>query len=253
MARLIVLGSAAAVSDAAHDNTHFVLQGDHGSVVLVDCGSNPLVRLKQCDLLHDDLTDVILTHFHPDHVGSLPLMLMQLWLLGRKNPLHIYGLPHCIRGVENMMAGFEWESWPEFFLVAFHRVPERDGVLLLDNDDFRIISWPTRHFLPTIGFRVEVKTSGKTIGYSCDTEPVPAITALAQDVDLLLHEASGEGAGHSSAAQAGQVASEANAKRLELIHYTVSDHLDTAALAAEARTTFAGPIGVAQDFAVYEI
>ncbi len=253
MARLIVLGSAAAVSDAAHDNTHFVLQGDHGSVVLVDCGSNPLVRLKQCGVPHDELTDVILTHFHPDHVAGLPLMLMQMWLLGRKDPLHIYGLHHCIHRVEGMMTGFEWESWPEFFLVAFHRLPERDRVLVLDNDDFRVTSWPMRHFLPTIGFRIEVKTSGLVIGFSSDTEPVEAVVSLAQDADLLLHEAAGEGPGHSSATQAGEIASRAHAKRLELIHYTVNDAFDPDALVAGARMTFAGPIGVAQDFTVYEI
>jgi ribonuclease BN (tRNA processing enzyme) len=68
MARLIILGSASAVSDAEHDNTHFLLQGDHGSVILVDCGSNPIGKLSRHGIHFDQLSDLILTHFHPDHV-----------------------------------------------------------------------------------------------------------------------------------------------------------------------------------------
>lgn len=253
MARLVVLGSAAAISDAEHDNTYFVLHGDHGSVVLVDCCSQPLVKLARVGIAHEELGDVILTHFHPDHVYGLPLMLMQLWLLGRKNPLHIYGLPHCLNRVEDMMNGFQWDSWPEFFLVAFHRVPDRDRMLVLDNDDFRITSWPTQHFIPTIGLRIEVKTSGKIISYSSDTEPAASTVDLAHSADLLLHEASGEGPGHSSPAQAGRIAAQANAGRLALIHYTVNHHFNPGALVDEARTTFAGPVELAEDFREYEI
>jgi ribonuclease BN (tRNA processing enzyme) len=39
MARILILGTAAAVRDANHENTHFVLIGDDRPI-LVDCGSN---------------------------------------------------------------------------------------------------------------------------------------------------------------------------------------------------------------------
>jgi ribonuclease Z len=136
--------------------------------------------------------------------------------------------------------------------VEFHRLPERNNQLVLDNADFRIFSWPTKHFIPTIGLRIEVKSSGKVIGYSCDTEPVPNIVTLAQDVDLLLHEAAGRGFGHSSAVDAGEIASEARAKRLVLIHYNVI-RSDPRLLLDEASQTFSGPIGLAEDYCEYEI
>jgi ribonuclease Z len=252
MARLIILGSAAAVSDAEHDNTHFILQGDQGSLVLVDCGSNPLSKLPRIGLAHGDLSDIILTHFHPDHVSGVPIMLMQLWLLGRQKPLQVYGLHHCLGRVEDMMVAFAVKTWPGFFPVHFHRVPEREDMLVLDNDDFRITSWPTRHFIPTIGLRIEVKTTGAVVGYSCDTEPIPNVVTLARDADLLLHEAAGAGFGHSSAAQAGEVAAVAGAKRLALIHYNVWNS-DPGQLIEEARATYDGPVELATDYCEYQI
>lgn len=252
MARLIVLGSAAAVSDATHDNTHFLLLGDHGSSVLVDCGSNPLTKLARYGVPPDGLTDMILTHFHPDHVAGVPIMMMQAWLLGRRDALRVYGLHHCLSRVNNMMDSFQWETWPGFFPLECHYVPERENMPVLENDDFRITAWPTKHFIPTIGLRIEVKTSGNVIAYSCDTEPIPNIVTLARDADMLLHEAAGEGFGHSSAAQAGEVATAARARQLVLIHYNVWN-VDPRPLIAEARQTYAGPVELAEDFGEYEI
>ncbi|NDJ74820.1 MAG: MBL fold metallo-hydrolase [Chloroflexi bacterium] len=252
MGRLIVLGSAAALSNAEHDNTHFLLQGDYGSLVLVDCGSNPVIKLPRYGIHPADLPDIVVTHFHPDHVSGIPIMLMQMWLLGRQLPLRLLGLHHCLSRIETMIEACQWRTWPGFFPLEFHPLPEQPGTLVLDNIDFRIRAWPTRHFIPTIGLRIEVKASGQIISYSCDTEPVPNIVTLAQDADLLLHEAAGAGYGHSSAAQAGETATAAGARRLVLIHYNVWEH-DPGPLVDEARTTFSGPVELAEDFKEYSI
>lgn len=251
MARLTVLGSAAAISDIAHDNTHLLLQGDLGSSILIDCGSNPLPKLAQLGVGADDLTGLILTHFHPDHVAGLPIMLMQLWLMGRERPLPIYGLHHCLHRAEAVMQATAWETWPMFFEVQFCPLAERDEVLLLDNADFLITSWPTAHYIPTIGLRVTVKPTGRVLSYTCDTAPAPSVVRLAQSADLLVHEAAGETPGHSSAAQAGGTATAAGARRLVLIHYDI--RRPPAELIAEAQTAFAGEVEVAQDGAVFTL
>jgi ribonuclease Z len=250
MARLIVLGSAAAVSDAEHDNTHFLLVGERGSV-LVDCGVNPMGKLHKLGIPDETLQDVILTHFHPDHVSGFPNMLMHMWLLGRQTPLRVYGLHHCINRIEDMMAAFVWETWPNFFPVTFHRVMERNDAPVMDNDEFRISAWPTKHFVPTIGLRIENKRTGRVLAYSCDTEPIPGLLELGCDADLFVHEAAGEGFGHSSARQAGEIAAEARAKSLYLIHYQVWN-TDPRPLVDEARETFDGPVHLCEDFDEYE-
>lgn len=247
MYRLVILGSASAVSDAKHENTHMLLEGPHGAI-LIDCVGRILVNLKTLGIPLNDLTDMILTHFHPDHISSVPNLIMSSWLLGRSMPLRIYGLHHCLERIEDLMAAFHWEEWPGLFPIAFHHLPENEGVTVIDNDDFHIVASPVRHYVPTIGLRVQVKETGFVFAYSCDTVPCPETVRLAQNADLLVHEASGdEPLGHSSASQAGAIAYEAGAKRLGLIHYHVWD-ADTSHLVPEAQASFPGPVFLCEDF-----
>lgn len=252
MPRLVILGSASAVADANHENTHMLLQGPH-SATLIDCTGRPLVDLKRIGVGLNDLTDLVLTHFHPDHVASVPNLLMSAWLLGRSAALRIYGLHHCLERMEDMMAAYHWEEWPGFFPVAFYHLPGEEGVGVLDNEDFQITASPVRHYVPTIGLRIVVKRTGFVLVYSSDTVPCPELVRLAFGADLLIHEATGdEPLGHASAAQAGEIAEEARVKRLGLIHYHVWN-ADTNHLIPQAKTTFSGPVFLCEDFMEIEL
>jgi ribonuclease Z len=251
MAKIVVLGSAAAVNDARHDYTHLLLIGARGDPILIDAGSNPLGKIKELNIQDEALQDVILTHFHPDHVAGIPNMMMHMWLLGRRAPMRIYGLHHCINRTEDMMAGYGWREWPDFFPVAFHRISERHRAPVMETDDFRITAWPVNHFVPTIGLRVENKLTGKVMAYSCDTEPTPTLLELAQDADLLIHEAAGPPPGHSTARQAGELAAKVNAKSLYLIHYQVWNH-NPAVLVPEAQEVYSGPVVLCRDYDTFE-
>jgi ribonuclease Z len=246
MAKIIILGSSNAIPNEQHENTHMAVVGDK-HIVLIDCVSNPILRLPQAGIEFDALTDLILTHFHPDHVSGVPLLLMNMWLLGRKNPLNIYGLHHTLTRIEDLMGFYAWENWPNFFPVVFHRLPQEEMTQVLDNDEFRIIASPVKHMVPTIGLRMESLQSHKSIAYSCDTEPCAQVVRLANRVDFLIHEATGAGLGHSSAAQAGEIASEAGVNNLYLIHYQTRD-FDPSVLIGEAQDKFPGKVCLAEDF-----
>jgi ribonuclease Z len=243
---LIILGSSNAVPDENHENSHLVLSGSQ-RLVLIDCTGHPVIRLRQAGLDYRHLTDIILTHFHPDHVSGVPSFLMNLWLLGRTQPLTIHGLEHTLQRVERMMDLFDWGTWPGFFPVTFHRLPKKELALVLDSEEFSIYSSPVHHIIPTLGLRFLSHSSQRSIAYSSDTEPCPEIIRLAEGSHILIHEAAGETYGHSSATQAGEVARRSGTDRLVLIHYPtlekVTDHL-----IEEAKTTYSGPVSLAEDF-----
>jgi ribonuclease Z len=161
--------------------------------------------------------------------------------------LNIYGLHHTLDRIEDLMGFYSWENWPNFFPVVFHRLPQEEMTAVLENDEFRIIASPVRHMVPTIGLRLENVQSRKSVAYSCDTEPCEQVVRLANRVDFLIHEATGTGVGHSSAAQAGEIASEAGVNGLYLIHYQTRG-VDTQGLIAEAQSKYDGKVALAEDF-----
>ncbi len=242
--KLVILGSAHAVPSIGHENTHMALVGDERTV-LIDTAANPVVRLAEAGLELEQITDLVLTHFHPDHVSGVPLMLMSMWLLGRKKPLDIYGLAYTLERIGQLMDFYSWQNWKGFYPVNFHSVPTGQRSTLLESESFCIYAEEVTHMVPVFGLRVEFPGSGKVLAYTCDTEPCPAVLSLGKNADLLIHETAGEGTGHSSAAQAGKAATRAKAAELMLIHYNPARQAE---LKAEAEATFNGPVTLAQDF-----
>jgi ribonuclease Z len=245
MPKLVILGTSHAVPDENHENTHMAVVGD-SRMVLIDGAGNPQVRMKKAGLDDERLTDVVMTHLHPDHVSGIPLLLMGMGLSRREKPLNIFAIEHCMEPMKKMLEWYEWDTW-HFFPVHFHTLPEEPLHLVIDCDEFRMLTSPVKHFIPTVGVRIEFKKTGRVFAYSCDTAPTPTLADLARDADVFIHEAAGASVGHSSAAQAGEIARQAKAKTLYLIHYPTGGY-NYQKLAEEAEQTFGGPVIITEDF-----
>jgi ribonuclease Z len=249
MPKVIILGTSNAIPTVDSENTHMVLVGAERTVLIDSPGGSSILRLEQSGLSYNDLTDIIVTHFHPDHVSGIPLLLMDMWLMGREKPLIIHGLRYTVDRIKGMMDFFNWSFWPNFFPVKFHTLPLKEQTPVFDCSDFSIHSSPVKHFIPNIGLRINFKKSQKTLVYSCDTEPCEEVVRLSKGADILVHEATGDSPGHSSAKQAGQIASKAGVSRLYLIHYPTGSYAK-GNLVVQARTEFSGTITLAKDFMV---
>lgn len=251
MSRVVFLGTASAVAYEGHQNSHLVVEAGE-ECVLVDSVGHDILRLGQVGLHINELTGVMVTHFHPDHVTGLPLLLMNMWLLDRKAPLDIYGLEHALTRVEDMMALFEWEKWPEMYPVHFHPQPLEEMALAVDTRDLRIYTSPVEHLVPTLGLRMEFPAKDFVVAYSSDTDPCPQMIKLAQGADVLIHEAGGDYQGHTSPSEAGEVARKAGVGSLYLIHYSFHEQ-DADTLIGEAHSAFSGDVLLAQDLMEIEI
>ncbi len=246
MSKLIVLGSSNAIPDETHENTHLAITSKDRAI-LIDCGNSPTLRLRQVGIPLNKLTDIILTHFHPDHISGFPTLIMNMWLLGRKEPLDIYGLNYTLERVKSLMESFDWNAWPNFFSVRFHDMAEDEMALVLESEELKIYSTPVCHLIPTVGLRIEHLSNKKVLAYSCDTAPCLSVVSLARGANILIHEAAGDTMGHTSASQAGEIASQAGVEALYLIHYPTGN-FDSQSLIAQAQTKFAGEIALAKDF-----
>jgi ribonuclease Z len=246
MSKVIILGSSNAIPTMGSENTHMVVVGSD-RMLMIDSVSNPILRLEEAGLDFNDLTDIIVTHFHPDHVSGIPLLLMDMWLMGRRKPLNIYGLHYTLDRVEGMMGFYNWSEWPNFFPVVFYRLPASEMTPVLECADFKVSASPVHHMIPNIGLRIEFMNSKKVMAYSCDTEPCDEVVHLSEGADVLIHEATGASPGHSSAMQAGEIAKKAEVGKLYLIHYATGKFANGDPV-AEAQTAFPGEVVLAKDF-----
>ena len=217
MATLHLLGTGAALSDP-HRTTTMLGFSDGDDTLLVDCGGDVVQRLLGVGRPLDSISGLVLTHEHPDHVGGFPLFMEKLWLGGRRRPFPVYGIAKALDQARRIFEAFDtsgWEGMPE---IQWKEIAYEEDVLAFESDVWRVVATPVNHSVPTVGLRVESRSTGRAVAYSCDTEPAEAVVRLARGTDVLVHEATGHGRGHSSAEEAAQIAAEADVHRLLLVH-----------------------------------
>lgn len=251
MPELVVLGTAASVPDAEHDTVYLALRGPDWAV-LIDCGGSPLHKLARLGVDMEEIRAVILTHRHADHIYGLPMLVQGLWLGGREAPLPIYGPKETLVVAQKLLELLELADREEIFPIEWHPIPRREEMQVLEVEGVRIRATPVVHSdKDTRALRFDNSATGRSIVYSADTEPCPALVRLATGADLLIHEATGEHKGHSSPAEAAGVAREAGVARLALIHYPVRG-LNPERWQPTA-AGFPGPVSLARDGDVYPL
>lgn len=245
-----LLGTGASYNLGQRLTTSLALELDDG-VIVVDCGSNVAQSLAAAGLALDRVRALILTHEHPDHTVSFPLFMQQLWLAGRAQTLSVFGPVPALDMARRLWAQYDTSGWDGLFDVAYHEVALEAGATLDVPAAAQVVAAPTEHSVPGIGLRVTT-AGGSVFAYSSDTAPTPTITDLARNADLLIHEATGDYPGHSSGADAGQVASEASVGQLVLVHLA-GNAASAEQVAVEARKYFGGHVAAGVDGASYHV
>ena len=217
MPTLHLLGTGAALSDPDRTTTMLAFV-DEGDTVVVDCGGDVVQRLLKAGIDLDSISSLILTHEHPDHVSGFPLFMEKIWLAGRRHPLPIHGIREALDQARRCFDTFDTSRWKGLPERRFQVVPEEDEAAVFENGQWAIVASPGTHSVPVIGLRITAKSSNRIVAYSCDTEPSVSIARLAAGADILVHDATGEGPGHSSARQAAEIARKAGVGRLLLVH-----------------------------------
>ena len=249
MAVVHLLGTGAGASGPERTTTMLAFESG-GRTVVVDCGGDVIQRMLAAGVDPGGIDAFIVTHEHPDHVAGFPLFMEKIWLLGRRHPIPVYGIRPALDQARRVWDAFETGGWEGVPDIQEHEVRLEPGTPVLHDGRWRITAAPGIHGVPVVGIRVEDVVGGGVCTYSCDTAKSADITALARDADLLVHEGTGTTlGGHTTYVEAAEVAREAGARKLVLVHLPPGV---TDGDLVEARTVFAdvtlGEDGARHDF-----
>lgn len=187
--RFTVIGCGTVVPEAASGGSSFLLEA--GPVVaLLDCGPGTVRTLATLGLDWAGITDILLTHFHTDHVGGLPGLLFSLThgLLpeSRAEPLTVWGPPGTRSMFTHLAAALgDYVLDPGFPLEVIEIQP---GATFEIGDRLEVRTISTPHTDESQAFRLESEAG--SVVYSGDTGPAAGLAEFAAGSDLFVCECS---------------------------------------------------------------
>ena len=187
--RFQFVGCGDAFGSGGRFNTCFHVTGERTNL-LIDCGATSIVALKRSKVPLNDIRTILITHFHADHFGGIPALMLDAQFFSKRTaPLTIAGpegLPDWYTRVMETAFPGSSTTKPRFDLrlmtLTDDRVAEIDGL--------RVRPYRVNHGNPGgpfFGYRIEAED--RTIAYTGDTEWTDALVALGREADLMVAEA----------------------------------------------------------------
>ncbi len=165
-----------------------------GQLFLVDCGRGVLMRAAAAGVGAANITALLLTHLHSDHITDLSDVITTRWVTTfTRTPLPIYGPPGTAAVVEATLAALA----PDIsYRIAHHAditeppavdVHEVTNGQMWDDEGVRIRVAPTDHrpVEPTIAYRIDYADASVVL--AGDTVPCSGLDELAAGAGALVH------------------------------------------------------------------
>jgi len=218
--KLTILGCGDAFGSGGRFNTCFMLEQDHRRI-LVDCGASTLIRLKQLGILVTSIDTIVITHFHGDHYGGIPFLVLSNHIeYQRTTPLTIIGPS----GVEKMVFALQEALYPgtskilEALNVTFVEYKDKHWT---NTNDLEVYARPVTHAIPSHPHGVKIRWKDKVFSFSGDTEWNDSLIDLADGSDVFVIESNNlkeDSPGHLSYQTILERRALFNTKRMLLTH-----------------------------------
>lgn len=252
--------------------------------ILFDCGGGVFDNLLRSGRLPKDITHIVFSHLHSDHMMDYARLIHAAWDEGGA-AIKVFGpapiaaitdgyfgpsgvLSHDLRARTELLPSQEvWvkrggtlpRPWPAPMITE---ITPGD---VIKGDGWEISSCEVPHAQPELtcmGF--SLRAAGKTFIYSGDAGLCSGIEALSKDADLLLHwcyRLDGQSAHANMLAltptpsEIAQMAQRCGVRRLLLTHFRINMDTDAGHQNAlsSIRSQFDGPAEIVEDLQVYAI
>lgn len=154
--------------------------------------------LKVLDIA--DLSIAFLTHMHSDHTIGLPDLLLTPWIMGREQPLEIFGPDGIFEMSQHILQAYQddikyrlYGSEPALENGWRLNAHEMQEGLVYKDKRVKVEAFPVKHGTWPNAYGFRFTTPEKVIVISGDTAPCDNILKYGKGADILIHEVYYEG------------------------------------------------------------
>jgi len=282
--RVIACGTGMPTTRAAQAAACFLVELGNGDKFLFDIGSGSAERISSLQIPYDYLDKVFIGHLHGDHFGAIGELFIGGALMGRVVPLRIWGpsgdVPELgtAYAIEKMEEMYTWDLAGRAGNVDFRGyrtdVTEFDynqvNEVVYQDNGVTIRSFPAIHAIDgSVSYSLD--WNGLKFVFGSDTYPNKWFIEYAQDADLAIHECfiavpdlvakmrftpeSALKVGtqvHTAPEAFGKVMS-AVKPRMAVAYHFFKDFDTTGPILGRIRSTYDGPLSLAEDFMVWNV
>ncbi len=174
----------------------------NGKAYLFDAGTGVVrraaaTRAKGMTALEPrTLRVAFLTHLHSDHTLGLPDLILTPWVMGRAEPLELWGPPGTRAMVDHILSAYKEDidirsnslegSNTTGYKVNVHEIQPGD---VYKDADVTVKAFLVKHGDWNRAFGYRIETPGRVIVISGDTSPAESIVENCHGCDILISEA----------------------------------------------------------------
>jgi len=244
---------------------------------LIDCGPGVVRRAAAAHesgvdgLSVDKLTKLFVTHLHSDHTAGYSDLILTPWVLGRDEPLEVYGPAGIGEMTEHILAAYQQDIRVRLdglepvndsgYRVNTHNI--KPGIIYRDTN-VTVEAFAVKHGSWPEAYGFVFTTPDRKIVISGDTVPSESVVANCDSCDVLIHEVYSASrlekrkevwqkyhmSSHTSTYELGDLASRAKPELLILYHQLYWGATDEELL-AEIKERYDGEVVSGKDLDVF--
>lgn len=188
--KLTVVGSADAFNSAGRGNSCYLIESPGAGKLMVDFGPTALMGLRNVGFVPNEVSGIVFTHLHGDHIGGVPFLLIDaLYQSFRRAPLDVLGPVRTTQTLQALLDatyGDVSDDLSRLTLTIHEASPGQNREIA----GYRVACYAADHMKPPhqpLCLRIE-DPLGSSIAFSGDTRFCPGLFAAAEGADLLVAE-----------------------------------------------------------------
>jgi ribonuclease BN (tRNA processing enzyme) len=187
LSELVFIGTSDAFGAGGRRQSAVFARGERGGM-LFDCGGTTNTGLADLGISRDEIDVILISHFHGDHFGGIPLFLYAArYTDARRRPIEIVGPPEIESRVHALATamghGLEGHDWG--FPIHFREIQPEET---LRAGPAEIQAFSTAHQLEAHPQGYRARLGRESVSYSGDTGWFEGLPARIAGSDLFICE-----------------------------------------------------------------